>query len=253
MVEEIDYLVKTYKVRTFNFEESLFTADRRRVYRFCELLKKSDLAIKWKCEGHVNYVDEALLEKMHQAGCSTISYGIESGNQHILDSIGKRTKLESITEIVRLSRKIGLEVHGLFILGLPGETHETIHDTISYARRLPLNAAQFAIFTPYPGTEYYQTLKSEGKITENLDDVDFTLSSWLRYTQYPVFGKKIRPIYTPDGISYDQLVTYQQIALRKFYFRFRTLLTRQSRFRINRISDLWSYFQSGLKLVGIRT
>ena len=252
MIEEISYLVKTYNVTSFNFEESLFTADKKRVYRFCDLLKKKGLKIEWKCEGHINCVDEQLLKKMHQAGCSTISYGIESGNQHILNSIGKRTKLDQISEIVTLSRNTGLEVHGLFILGLPGETQETIRDTISFARKLPLNAAQFAIFTPYPGTEYYQTLKSAGKLIENLDDIDFTLSNWLRYTQYPVFGEKIRPIYTPDGISYDQLVKYQQIALRKFYFRFRTLFTKQSRFRINGLSDLWSYFQSGLKLVGIK-
>jgi len=133
----------------------------------CQLIIKENLKINWKCETRVNLVDKELLETMKKAGCYLISYGFESGNQRILNILKKGTTLEQIKKAVYLTREAGIEILGYFMLGIPGETKKEIEQTIDLAKNLNLDYVQFSIATAYPGTELYQIVQRQGKLSKN--------------------------------------------------------------------------------------
>src|SRR4030042_2821637 len=96
---------------------------------------------------------------MKKAGCYRISFGIESGNQKVLDNLGKRITLDQIRNSVKLAKAAGLEVFGYFIFGFEDDTEETMQDTIDFAKSLPLDLAKASIMMPFPGSPLYVKYK----------------------------------------------------------------------------------------------
>jgi anaerobic magnesium-protoporphyrin IX monomethyl ester cyclase len=224
IVAEIKYNIDRFKIKYFAFEDALFTANERRIFEFCDILKHENLDIRWVCEGHINSISETLIKAMVSTGCEYISFGIESGNQRILDQIQKKTNLNDIEETVRMASRY-VNVVGLFIIGLPGENADTITETIKLALRLPLSSAQFSMFTPYPGTELYEELKRKNIISIDENDSYGLVNSWERYSSYSIFAKDAPPpIYLPDGMTHRDINKYQKKAFRKFYFRLKHIL-----------------------------
>ena len=225
VIEEILLTNEKYNINVYSFEDPLFTADKKRIIKLCEKIIKYKLNIKWVCEGHINYIDEELLKFMKRAGCNGIAFGIESGNQAILDKIKKNTNLKDIEEKIVLTKKYINRVIGLFIIGLPGETEETIKDTLKLSLKLPLSAAQFALFTPYPGCQLYKDLINQNKIIIDENNIQELIDSWERYSSYAIFSNNAPyPIYIPDGFTFKELKRYQKKALKNFYFRLSYLL-----------------------------
>jgi len=129
LMEEIDYLKKNYNIKTISFFDETFTLDHKRVYELCKRIKKYN--IKWYANSRTNLVTLPLLKAMRRAGCKAISFGIESGSQKILDNVSKRTTVQKHKNALRWSAKAGIKVHCSFILGLPGETKETINPIVN--------------------------------------------------------------------------------------------------------------------------
>lgn len=168
VLEEIRVLKKRYDVDFISFQDDLFVTNRQRVFDFCEELIRSELfgKIKWSCTGRVNLVDEPLLQAMKDSGCVSVSYGIESGSQTILDSIKKAFRVEQAIEAIRAAEKVGLRHPTSFIIGSPDETKETIEETVQFAIKTNIPVQAVMINTPYPGTPlFYEALK-RGKIKD---------------------------------------------------------------------------------------
>lgn len=150
----LESLCTEYQIKDITFYDDEFTIDRTRVIEICRLIK--DFGLTWTCEARVDLVDGELLESMAGAGCRLIFYGIESGNQHLLDTLKKDITVEQVRITIRLTKMAGIQTAGYFMLGIPGETVDTINRTLQFCKELELDHAQFSICTPLPGSEMYQ-------------------------------------------------------------------------------------------------
>lgn len=154
VVTELEWLANL-NFRQINIADDLFTADQTRCLAVCEEIIKKKLAINWTSFARVDRVSEALLAKMKAAGCTAVSFGIESANPHILKTIKKGITLRQVVDAVRMCGRAGIIPYASFILGLPGETQATIKETTDFAVRLQQEglSSGFHILAPFPGTE----------------------------------------------------------------------------------------------------
>ncbi len=179
IVEEMEFLYARYGMNGFFFNDDTFVLDRNRVFEFCNLLKKRKLNAAWLCNGRVNLMTKELLEAMYEAGCREIAYGIESGNQQMLDSLKKNITLEQVRNAVKWTKDAGISANGYFMIGLPGETKKAIRQTIALAEELDLAFYGFSLVTPLPGTELYGAAIEKGLIQADitsLKDWDFNVN-----------------------------------------------------------------------------
>jgi len=219
VIKEMKFYVERFGVRKFGFLDSLFIANVKRVYAICDLIERELPPITWGCECHVRFMTPGLAERMARAGCDNVAFGVESGNQAVLDSVGKGTRIDQIRQAIEDTAP-HIPVMGLFIIGLHGETPATIEQTIRFAQALPLRQAQFSMFCPYPGTELYNNLVAEGAIVIDEDRPEALVESWERYSSYAIFAKDApAPIYILPGMTLDQMAHLHKSALRRFYMR----------------------------------
>jgi hopanoid biosynthesis associated radical SAM protein HpnJ len=156
-------------IREISFDDDTFSANREHARAVAEKIKP--LGISWTINARAN-CDFDTLKIMRDAGLRHVVVGYESGNEQILKNIKKGVTRAQAEEFTRNCRKLGISIHGAFIMGLPGETRETIRETIEYAKRLDLDSIQVSLASPYPGTEFYALAKKEGWISSDtfLDD-----------------------------------------------------------------------------------
>ena len=171
------HLIKDYKVKEIAIVDDSFTTDVNRVIKFCDLLIKEKLKVRWSCPNgiRIDIGDIDMLKKMKETGCYRVALGIESGNQEVLDKIGKRIKIEQIIKMVENCKRVGIKTMGFYMLGNPGEDEKTMQQTIDFAKKLRTDYAQFLLPIPYPRTKMYEEIKKNGKIF---------ITDWSQYGQY---------------------------------------------------------------------
>ena len=207
IVEEIKFLIKQYGFKEFHMVDDLFTNDRSRVIEFCNILIKEKMKIVWKCGNgvRVGTVDLELLKIMKAAGCYSISYGVESGNQEILNKMKKGQTLKQVENAVFWTKKAGIECVCFFMFGNIGENEKTMRETIEFAKRLDPDFALFSIMVPYPATEIRSIIEKDGKILE---------TNWDNYDH--VAGKAISE---HGEVKRDLVENMYKQAFKEFYFR----------------------------------
>jgi anaerobic magnesium-protoporphyrin IX monomethyl ester cyclase len=207
IIAELRQVIDQYDIRNFYFIDDLFTIDLRRLNALTEQLVAARLDIRWQCLGRVDRVDAEVLRKMYAAGCRRIHYGIESGNQQILDGVGKGIKLEQVRQAVRWTQEAGIEVKGYFMLGLPGDTEETLQQTIDLATELDLDETMFSLTTPFPGTRLWDELVKRKPGTEFNQD-------FARAYYYGNPDEEVTPFLNvcdvPDGVLEEWMQRAQQ-------------------------------------------
>lgn len=247
VVDEMELLEREYSANYVYIQDPLFAGHRRRAREICEEITRRGLTLKWGCDVHVNYVTRELVETFARANCYELSLGIESGVQRLLDVVGKGTTLERIRQAAQLLRDHSdIRTEGLFILGIPSETRQESLTTIRFATELPLDMAQFSIFTPYPGSPVFDELRAEGAIDTGIRPGDrLDPSVWHRYSSYICFND-LAPIWVTDTLTMEQLRALQKMALRRFYLRPRQIWDQLKRVRPSNIGSLvriaWSGF-----------
>jgi radical SAM superfamily enzyme YgiQ (UPF0313 family) len=174
--QEIELLYQKYGIKGFVFEDDTFVLDKQRLYRLCNLIKECRLKIYWSCNARVDLIDEEFIRKVKGAGCIGISYGVESGNQAQLDKIKKGITVEQAYRAIELTRRAGIITHGFVMLNIPGETIDTINDSIKFCKQAGLQA-EFTILTPIPGSKICQDA-IEAKMVV-IDDLVENWGSWL--------------------------------------------------------------------------
>ena len=188
------------------FDDDTFTIGKSRVLELCQKLKP--LKITWSCNSRAT-TDYETLKAMKGAGCRLLVVGFESGDPAILKNIKKGITIEQSLAFMKNCRRLGLEVHGDFQIGLPGETRETIEKTMRFAKQLDPETIQVSMSHPYPGTELYQYLKDQGYFISATmtDDLGHQLPSF----QYP-------------DLSRGEIVKAVEDFYARYYFRPRIIL-----------------------------
>jgi len=213
IVKEIEFLIKKYDYNEFHILDDLFTNDRKRVVKFCNLVIKKKLNISWKCGNgiRVGTVDFELLKLMKKAGCYSLSYGIESGNQDVLNKMRKGQTLKQCENAVKWTKKAKITCFGFFMLGGIGETEETMQQTIDFAKKLNPDIALFSILTPYPGTVVKNTIEKEGKLF---------FKDWSDYDHFE--GKAT---FEHGELKREMMEKKLKEAYHQFYFRPRYIIS----------------------------
>ena len=147
--------LKNLGINNIHMYSDLFTVNRDQVMDLCQRMIDEKINIRWTSNSRVDYVDEEMLQMMGQAGNWLISWGIESGNEQILKHAHKGAYPDKAERALIWAKKAGIKNWGYFIIGLPGETEETIRQTIDFSKRLPLDIALFHVAAPYPGTPFF--------------------------------------------------------------------------------------------------
>jgi tetratricopeptide (TPR) repeat protein len=155
-------------IQFFYFSDDTFTVKKKRVIEICRKIIEKKLNITWYAISRVNHVDDEMLWWMRGAGCIQISYGIESGSEKIRDSLNKHIKTDQIREAFALTTKCGILSRAYFIYGSPGETWQTIQETVDLMKEIKPLSTVFYILDIFPGTELYSQLKRRSEITDDI-------------------------------------------------------------------------------------
>lgn len=207
-----------YGIREFDIYDSTFTANRKRVIDICEMIKNEKLDVSWTIRSRVDSVNEAMLDALKSAGCHAIMYGIETSSPEILERMRKKISLDRILKAIAYTKDIGIETLGFFMLGYPGETRETMEDTVRFSLELPLDYAQYTVLVPYPDSEVYEFYRSCG-----LEDY------WREYTLDYRKERKLELMGTQ--VTREEAGRCVAAAYRKFYFRPRIIWHEATRIR----------------------
>ncbi len=160
LIREVQFAVEQHGAHNITYIDMEFCLNRKPVEQLCEFLIDKRYDLQWCCSTRADAVDADLLRKMKAAGCSLIHFGVESGDQRMLDHINKRLDIDRVRQAVRLAQEAGIEALAFFMFGLPGETWEQMKQTRRFARRLAPDYISYHIFTPYPGTAAFEELGS---------------------------------------------------------------------------------------------
>jgi hopanoid biosynthesis associated radical SAM protein HpnJ len=164
VVEEVKLALKYFpEAKEIFFDDDTFTANRARVHEICKGLKP--LGLTWSTTSRVT-TDPETLKVMKDSGLRLVVVGYESGSQKILDNIKKGATLEQAREFTKNCKKLGIQIHGAFILGLPEETKGTIEESIRFAREVNPDTIQVSLASPYPGTKFYEMCRDRGYLVE---------------------------------------------------------------------------------------
>lgn len=201
-VEIIKDLTNNYGVKEILIEDDTFIVSKKRITEFCEKIIEEKINISWSCLGRADRVDPEILRLMKKAGCWHISYGIESGDQVILDAMKKNEDLAQIQQAVSWTHEAGIRSKGFFIVGFPGETHESLNKTQQLILDLQLDDISVMQLTPFPGTAIYDEADKWGSFEKN----------WKRMNI-------INTVFIPNGLTENDLIEARNKMLRTFYFR----------------------------------
>ncbi|MFX0203538.1 MAG: B12-binding domain-containing radical SAM protein [Candidatus Hodarchaeota archaeon] len=229
--KEITYLKNEHGLKCVFFMDELFTMDRQRTVDLCKAFIENKIDLTWYTSTRINMVDEDLLEIMRRAGCRSISFGIESGSQKILDYAKKDVKVEQAMEAVKMVKDAGIGVHLSFIIGLPGENWKTFKKTLDFVKKTLPSMAQFNVAVPYPGTPLYDLARSKGWIDEDLD-----------YTQLQHQASIMRT----EEMTTEEIEEARKKAYRSLYYNPRWILSQLSNFE--NLSLTTRYYLKCLKM-----
>jgi radical SAM superfamily enzyme YgiQ (UPF0313 family) len=220
-IKEIDYLREKFQIKEIGFKDSEFTINLPNLIKFCDLLIEKKYELVWSCNARVDRTDVELYKKMAAAGCHTVSFGIESGDQNILEVMKKDINLEQARQAVKAAQKAGIKASAGFIIGTPQETKETIEKTIEFAKKINPDYVAFSFATPFPGTE----LRALAEKNNWLLTSDFNA---VTYTDL---------IMNATDLPNEELKKYMKKAYRSFYFRPRYILKRLTKLNKTEIKN----------------
>jgi magnesium-protoporphyrin IX monomethyl ester (oxidative) cyclase len=161
VIEEIHELINTYKIHEIFFHDDCFTLNKRWAIDFCKKILREKLDITWQCMVRVDQVNDELFKLMRRSGCHTIWFGVESGNQKILDNIRKNIKLAQVENAMKLAKRYSFENHFFLMIGNYGENYNTMIDTLLFAKKMSPDHIAISIAYPYPGTDFFDLAHKE--------------------------------------------------------------------------------------------
>lgn len=238
--DELELLINKYGAQEIHFYDDDFTLNMERAEEICDEILKRKIRIRWSCTTRVDLVNDKLLKKMKEAGCWLIAFGVESGNQKILDTINKGITIEKIEVAFALTKKVGINTLAYLMAGLPGETEKTIQETINLAKKIKPDFVSWGTLIVYPGSDFFILMHS-GKYPGRvriLDKKDNLAGTF--------FGKGNLAVFE-DNLTFEQLRKAAKKANREFYLRPQYIF--QSVKNIRSFSDLSYYVRGGFEVI----
>lgn len=211
----VDEMEANYKYcdGNFVFEDDTFTLRRDRIFQLCEEILKRKLDANWSAITRADLVDEHLLRKMHKAGCTEITFGIESGNSRIRNQIIKKNLTdEQIYIAINLCNNIGIKASCFLMMGFPTETKKELYDTVNFSNNLDLHIIGIHLSLPLPGSRLFDVAVREGCIGKDIID------KYAKGEMGQGF-REVWPIYVPNTLSIQDMLLARRIAYYKFYFK----------------------------------
>lgn len=202
IVEEMAMLYDKYNVRNIEFTDSTLNANNEWLKELCEKIIKLNRKIIWGCQFRADKADRKTLSLMKKSGCRELFVGVESADNQMLRRMKKGESIEKIEAGIKMMYEQGFYPELGFILGMPGETEESIFKTIKFAQKYYKSACSFTLATPYPGTEFYEMIKKKG----------YKDQDWSKHNQYQV-------VFVPDSMTKNELINYYKYAVRKVFIR----------------------------------
>lgn len=206
VVEEMEYMLKL-GFNEIHIWEDLFTTDLDRAKEICRLILKKKLKFPWNLFTgiRVNIGDQEFFNLAKRAGCYSVSFGYESGNQALLNNVNKGITLEQSIKSTKMAKKAGLETVGFFMFGLPGETEKTMQNTIDFANKLNPDYAKITLLLPFPDTALFDQLDKDGRIKSK---------DWTKYNFHHT-----KEVWEHPNLSWPTLQKYYDQFYKKFYLR----------------------------------
>lgn len=206
VIAEIKECMDRYGVREFHIIDDNFILDKKRAIAICEEIKKLDRKLVFALFNgmRADCVDEEVLLALKSIGVLNVGFGVESGNEEVLRRIKKGITLDKVREAFRLTKKLGFQTWGFFIVGLPGDNNETIRDTINFAKEVDPDFAKFLILKPFPGSEVHDELERDHLIFDH---------------DYEFYGIYTRPVHRLPDLTSEEIFRWQKRAIKEFYFR----------------------------------
>jgi len=200
IMKMVAYMVGAYKVRDLTIYDENLALKKERIIDFCHRMISANYDLTWSCDARVDSIDEEIAGLMYKAGCRSIWFGMESGNAEILRRYNKRIKLEDSENAVNLTKRYKIRASGSFIIGGPGETRDTIKDTLHFAKRIGLDYFIPYYYTPIPGTADYNIITRYGNA-----DLDYRSATMTQ------------PTFAPHGMSFHDIRNWYIRSLLYFY------------------------------------
>jgi radical SAM superfamily enzyme YgiQ (UPF0313 family) len=172
LYEHLRYLKRRFGIRHINFYDDQFTLNRKRVEDFARMMSGKPLGMTFNCAVRAEHIDRELLKQMKAAGCWMISLGIETGDENLLARHRQNADLKMLTEKTHLIKEAGIRAKGLLMMGLPGETGDSIKRSMDYVFSLPLDDFNLSKFTPFPGSPLYEDIHEYGTFNEDWEKMD---------------------------------------------------------------------------------
>lgn len=204
MLGEIREISEKFKIKNIMFYDDTFTFNRKRTVKLCKGLNTDDIDISWGCNTRIDSVDAGTLGFMKSSGCKRVYVGIESGNNKILDIVNKGTNIDVIKKGIEKINNTGIEISASYIIGTPGDSRKTIKQTIEFACKNNTMFAHFYVFTPDPGSQFYNSLKAEG-IIKPFD--------WMNYNEMIKKGTSL----LGEKIEFKELIELTRNAYVAYY------------------------------------
>ncbi|MEN3052316.1 MAG: radical SAM protein [Candidatus Methanosuratincola petrocarbonis] len=239
IVDEMEWVQKNLpKVKEIFFEDDNFTTNKNRVLKFCDEILNRKLDVIWSCQTRPT-LDYETMKKMKDAGCRLLDVGYESGNDNILYNVKKGFLTKTSLNFAKNAKKIGLMVLGDFVFGLPGETENTIQQTIDFINTLQPDILQISIATPIPGTKFYEWCKANGYLLfpdpkQSIDDFGYQKC----VISYPKLDNHVLQQYVNQALrkyyinpSYVKIV-FKNISKRNGFLELKRILTSAKYFLI---------------------
>jgi len=218
VVDELEFLHKTYGISKFTFCDDAFTVDQPRTEALCNEILSRGLKIEWNCGTRVDMLTRELLVKMKDAGCISVWFGVESGTQQVLDAMKKGITPELTIKVLGWVRELNMKPIPNVILGFPGETKENAWKTIKFVEKIAPDAVGFYnVATPFPGTPMYDMVKEKG---------------WLRVTDFDMYDTT-KPIFETPQLSMKDLGKLREGAFHHFYLRRAYFFDKRRRFKLS--------------------
>lgn len=218
------------------FRDETFTFYKKRNKRICEKMIEENMNLTWVCNARVGTVDKEIMMLMKKAGCHMIKLGVESGVQTILDTIEKGIDLEMTRKTFKWAHEVGIDIHAHLMLGSPGETKETVRQTIDFVKKVEPATVTFGICTPYPGTKLFR------QVAENYPEIEDGSSCDLNKIHTKAFFNE-----TFTSLTKKELEISVHKAYRSFYLRPSYLLGWLR--RISSLNELKRVILAGVKIV----
>ncbi|MFH1416994.1 MAG: radical SAM protein [Planctomycetota bacterium] len=211
VLDEIEYLIRDFGVRSILFRDIVFSLDMKRAKRIAEGMLNRGLRVAWGCETRVDCLSRELVGLMRRAGLRFINLGIETPDAETLERHGRKPLEQThLEDIVRFAEGEGVLVNAFYLMGFPEDTEERVRRTIDYACCLDTSLAQFGVVTPYPGTPFHDEVRAAGRLLGR---------DWREYTTY-------NPVMKLDHLASGDILRLKREAYNRFFLRPRWMLRR---------------------------